>query len=741
MLKLTDFTVFNPPSFLKTIELKTPGLDHIHRLADDLVGRLRSALPNGDLDLTDTTVRSPVALFALIEADRGAELSILEWLLVLWAGAIWDDVPQDKHESIAQKVWQFIRNDEPLIPPALCSLAQSSQYQRPTLESDQESSATAFLMPIVLQRTILTDNTSNARVQDQLALIRKLMDGHYLAIFHQAHVAQLLPRGLFRAFGLPTQLRSMAKVEGAAIEWFQLNPSPERCDWLLRCFDGFTTTQVHRIASDLLCRVSPEVGSDHATLRRWLEQRYWYRSAEGREGWEFLSEAAKEALPRWLSIGGWSDLKGAIALIQPQLSKAQQNQLEKRPQFWSHYTSRFDRVRILFCNKSYCQLSETQQRLFECLEPSEFSENTELCVFDFRNYYIVEILRGEISETRIFPQTEDLEQLLFRSSSLSLLEIRQQSCDLKTQTHDHKFLWQGYMERWLRGHGIMPNDGIKDWQGLPPEAARYDPLVGLPEASASQRRIRDTQVAQWWSNLQQLQAKIMPGLEPKVVPAPVVAVKRVSMDDYELVQTLEGHSASVRSVSISPDGGTIVSGSCDNTIKIWNMGSGELRRTLEGHSGWVQSVSISPDGGTIVSGSSDETIKIWDMGSGELRRTLKGHSGTVYSVSISPDGGTIVSGSYDNTIKIWDMGSGELHRTLQGHSGSVFSVSISPDGGTIVSGSSDETIKIWDMGSGELHRTLEGHSREVNSVSISPDGGTIVSGSPDKTIKIWRLRP
>ncbi len=231
-----------------------------------------------------------------------------------------------------------------------------------------------------------------------------------------------------------------------------------------------------------------------------------------------MSEAAKEALPRWLSIGGWSDLKGAIALIKPQLLDWQQNQLKKRPQFWSHYTSRFDQVRILFCNESYCQLSETQERLFECLEASKFSEDTELCIFDFRSHYVVEILCGEISETRIFPQTEDLEQIFFRSSSLSLLEIRQQSCDLKTQTHDHKFLWQGYMERWLRGHGITPNDGIKHWQGLPQEAARYDPLVGLPEPSASQRRDREAKVAQWWSNLQQLQAKITPELEPKVVP-------------------------------------------------------------------------------------------------------------------------------------------------------------------------------------------------------------------------------
>ena len=77
--------------------------------------------------------------------------------------------------------------------------------------------------------------------------------------------------------------------------------------------------------------------------------------------------------------------------------------------------------------------------------------------------------------------------------------------------------------------------------------------------------------------------------------------------------------------------------------------------TLQGHSNWVYSVSISADGSTIVSGSYDNTIKIWSMKGGSLLRTLEGHSSYVMSVSISPDGSTIVSGSDDNTIRIWSM--------------------------------------------------------------------------------------
>ncbi len=84
---------------------------------------------------------------------------------------------------------------------------------------------------------------------------------------------------------------------------------------------------------------------------------------------------------------------------------------------------------------------------------------------------------------------------------------------------------------------------------------------------------------------------------------------------------------------------------------IWPTGN--LIRTLAGHSGAVYSVGISPDGQTLVSGSVDNTIKIWNLANGNLIRTLAGHSSSVWSVAISPDGQTLVSGSADNTIKIW----------------------------------------------------------------------------------------
>ena len=122
---------------------------------------------------------------------------------------------------------------------------------------------------------------------------------------------------------------------------------------------------------------------------------------------------------------------------------------------------------------------------------------------------------------------------------------------------------------------------------------------------------------------------------------------------FQCLQTLEGHSDLVIPVSYSPDGTKIISGSADETIKIWDANTGICLKTLSGHTSTVYSLAYSPDGTKIISGSDDATIKIWDANTGSCLKTLEGHSETVLSVAYSPDGTKIISGSYDTTVKIW----------------------------------------------------------------------------------------
>ena len=225
--------------------------------------------------------------------------------------------------------------------------------------------------------------------------------------------------------------------------------------------------------------------------------------------------------------------------------------------------------------------------------------------------------------------------------------------------------------------------------------------------------------------------------ENKIAQYTFTLQEKPKFTEYKLLKTLNGHSYPITSVAYSPDGKKIISGSWDNTIKIWDANTGECLKTLEGHSNVVRSVAYSPDGTKIISGSTDKTIKIWNANRGKCLQTLEGHSDRVYSVAYSPDGRKIISGSLDKTVKIWDANKGQCLKTLAGHSYWVYSVAYSPDGTKIISGSLDGTIKIWDVNTGACLQTLEGYLFQVISVAFSPDGTKIISGSLDNTIKIW----
>jgi WD40 repeat protein len=227
-----------------------------------------------------------------------------------------------------------------------------------------------------------------------------------------------------------------------------------------------------------------------------------------------------------------------------------------------------------------------------------------------------------------------------------------------------------------------------------------------------------------------------------------------------LQTTLKGHALTVTSAAITAENNTIISGSKDNTIKLWNLVTGQLKRTLIGHTGVVNYLNVTTDGKYIVSADS-KNVRIWNLLTGALIREIKNLE-TVSFIKTTQDGKTLVidggtqiikstktTDSYGYKyssevetkkylIRVLNLNTGVLRNNLV-HNESFTSVEISRSGNILVSGNETGKLNIWNLQNGRLQKTLTGHNSTINSIAISPDEKTIVSTEQDGQIKIWDL--
>ncbi|RNA41661.1 hypothetical protein BpHYR1_052773 [Brachionus plicatilis] len=179
---------------------------------------------------------------------------------------------------------------------------------------------------------------------------------------------------------------------------------------------------------------------------------------------------------------------------------------------------------------------------------------------------------------------------------------------------------------------------------------------------------------------------------------------------------------------------TIASGCFDNTVKIWK--NNQCVGILHDHKEWIFCLELI-DENLLASGSGDKTIKIWDLKNHKPTQTLNGHGDFVYCLRlISQD--VLASGSGDKTVKIWNCINGLCIRTLSEHTGRVLCVEIINQD-VLASGSADRTIKIWNWKKSTCLWTLSGHADNIFCLKLI-DKETLASGSGDRTIKVWNLK-
>jgi WD40 repeat protein len=249
------------------------------------------------------------------------------------------------------------------------------------------------------------------------------------------------------------------------------------------------------------------------------------------------------------------------------------------------------------------------------------------------------------------------------------------------------------------------------------------------------------------------ESEVIGDVDPTVSKLLSVASWRIHPSDQERyamvaaasrpgIASLNGHTDRVHAVAFSPDGRTLISGSYDDTARLWDVATHrQIGAPLNGHDREVYSVAFSPHGKVVATGADDGIVRLWDVATQrQIGAPLNGRDGEINAVAFSPDGTILASGGAgDGVVRLWDVASHrQLGVPLLGHSGVVWSVAFSPDGTILASGGDDGTVRLWDVAS---HRQigvhLLGQDGAVLSVAFSRDGRTLVSGSYDGTIRLW----
>jgi WD40 repeat protein len=293
---------------------------------------------------------------------------------------------------------------------------------------------------------------------------------------------------------------------------------------------------------------------------------------------------------------------------------------------------------------------------------------------------------------------------------------------------------------WLSGAWGDRAEANTRGQGKTPSG----PLANRPESSPLRPEVAPART--WVAPDSQSGVEKSP-FRPEVTPAsPVVSGQRhlpetpprSTPEEPEFpvgeVACFAGHTDVVLKVAFARDGLSILSGSKDNTARVWGARNRQAVGGFQGYEpSWadgldfrwlrqLKCVGFSPDGSLAVFGGDDETVRICEVKQGrELRRITSG-LGFVTAVAFSPDGRTLLTG----------------HETLLPHFG---------DNGRIVGATSlggrDDTLRLWDAFSGQEIRRFKfesdvrGRDREIRRAVFSPDGRYVLSSHLEGKLRLW----
>jgi len=228
-------------------------------------------------------------------------------------------------------------------------------------------------------------------------------------------------------------------------------------------------------------------------------------------------------------------------------------------------------------------------------------------------------------------------------------------------------------------------------------------------------------------------------------------------NNQQKLKCMENHAGYIGAVKWL-DNNTVISGSGDKTIMLWDIGldvstQKKPQSTFIGHgmvntdTGDVAALdTFKGESNTFISGASDSYAKLWDKraisdNNNGCVMTFTGHTDIINKIKYLPNGKSFITASEDGLCKVFDLRSNLVLQTFDdGEKSKASAIACSQSGRYITAGYHNGMIKCWDMLNPDKDPVeLDHHSAAVTAIELSSDGKAFASCSRDSSVNfaVW----
>ncbi|KAK4329360.1 hypothetical protein Pmani_000283 [Petrolisthes manimaculis] len=213
---------------------------------------------------------------------------------------------------------------------------------------------------------------------------------------------------------------------------------------------------------------------------------------------------------------------------------------------------------------------------------------------------------------------------------------------------------------------------------------------------------------------------------------------------------LQGHERSITQIKFNREGDLLFSASKDVKPNVWYSINGERLGSYDGHSGTIWSIDVKWDSSLFLSGSADQTMRIWDVETGncvsdlEMKTSVRGvnfsYSGTMVAYTTDKMMGhhselNIIDIREPNNVDATPIMKTQVTPT----DAKALAVLWGPLDECVITGHEDGAVIKWDMRTGKKIEVGTEHTKQIKDMQLSHDGMMLITASKDTTARLWDI--